>query len=313
MNSVVAGLGIAAKHGRLLLILGLLAGALLPGLAQAMKPWLRELVALLLFLAALRVGPGRLAGSLQRTLPAVLTVLIYQLVLPLLAVGIAHMAGIATTPAALAVVLVLSAASIAGSPNLAILSGADPAPAFRLLIVGTALLPLTVIPVFHLMPALGRGAEVLLPAARLLVVIAVAALAAFALRKTVLVNPGPAGVAALDGASALAMAVVVVGLMSAIGPALRTAPDVLLGWLALAFAVNIGGQVLAAFALGRCGVGRDLPSLAIVAGNRNIALFLIALPPAVTDQVLMFIGCYQIPMYTTPLLLSGFYRWMARG
>ncbi|MDI3336198.1 hypothetical protein QKW60_07260 [Defluviimonas aestuarii] len=313
MNAVVAGLGLAAKHGRLFLILGLLAGALLPGLAQAMKPWLRDLVALLLFLAALRVGPGRLAGSLQRTLPAVLTVLIYQLVLPLLAVGIAHAAGIATTPAALAVVLVLSAASIAGSPNLAILSGADPAPAFRLLIVGTALLPLTVIPVFHLMPALGRGAEVLLPAARLLMVIAVAALAAFALRKTVLVNPGPAGMAALDGASALAMAVVVVGLMSAIGPALRTAPDVLLGWLALAFVVNIGGQVLAAFALGRCGVGHDLPSLAIVAGNRNIALFLIALPPSVTDQVLMFIGCYQIPMYTTPLLLSGFYRWMARG
>jgi hypothetical protein len=313
VNAVVAGLGLAARHGRLLLILGLLAGALLPGLAQAMKPWLRELVALLLFLAALRVGPGRLAGSLQRTLPAVLTVLVYQLVLPLLAVGIAYAAGIATTPAALAVVLVLSAASIAGSPNLAILSGADPAPAFRLLIVGTALLPLTVIPVFHAMPALGRGAEVLLPAARLLAVIAVAALAAFALRKTVLVNPGPAGMAALDGASALAMAVVVVGLMSAIGPALRAAPTALLGWLVLAFAVNIGGQVIAALALRWGGVGRDLPSLAIVAGNRNIALFLIALPPSVTDQVLMFIGCYQIPMYTTPLLLSGFYRWMARG
>ena len=69
--------------------------------------------------------------------------------------------------------------------------------------------------------------------------------------------------------------------------------------------INLGLQ------LATCAVVRrspSAPSLAIVAGNRNIALFLVALPYEITDRILLFIGCYQIPMYLTPLLLARFYR-----
>ena len=48
---------------------------------------------------------------------------------------------------------------------------------------------------------------------------------------------------------------------------------------------------------------------AVSAGNRNIALFLAA--PAGSghrSDDLLFIGCYQVPMYLTPLLLRRFYR-----
>ena len=313
MTRLVGGLAFAGAHGRLLLVLGLVAGVALPGLAQAMKPWLQELVAFLLFIAALRVGPGRAAGSLRGALPTLGLTLAYQLVLPLGAAGIAAAAGIADTPGAIALVLMLAASPISGSPNLAILSGADPAPAFRLLILGTALLPLTVIPVFQAMPSLGEGKDVLLASGRLLGVIAVAAAAAFLLRRTLLRDPGATGLRALDGASAITMAVVVVGLMSAVGPALRSMPGTLLGWLVLATAANFGAQIVAAALLRKAGAGPALPALAIVAGNRNIALFLVALPATTTDQILMFIGCYQIPMYLTPLLLAGFYRRMAPG
>jgi arsenite transporter len=308
----------AARHGRLLLVLGLLAGIALPDLALAMKPWLQELVALLLFLAALRVGPERLGGGLragQRTLGLILT---YQVALPLLATLLCLWLGVTQHPLAMAAILMLSASSISGSPNLAILSGADPAPAFRLLIFGTALLPLTVIPVFHLMPGFGAGVAVLWSAARLLAVIAVAALAAYALRKSGLVRGDPATLTALDGLSAIAMAVIVVGLMSAVGPALLDNPAGLLGWLAFACALNFGAQITAALILRHSPLpapdlpATDLPALSIVAGNRNIALFLVALPPQVTDPLLIFIGCYQIPMYTTPLVLRGFYTWLKR-
>lgn len=311
MNTLAAGLALAARHGRLLLILGLVAGALLPGLASALKPWLQELVALLLFLAALRVGPDRAAGSLRGAGATLGMVLAYQMVLPLAVAALALVFGIAGTSAALAVILMLSAPSISGSPNLAILSGADPAPAFRLLILGTALLPLTVLPVFHILPALGDGGQVVGAALRLLAVIGGAGAMAFALRRTVLRRLSAERVAALDGAAALTMAIVVIGLMSAVGPALRSAPVTLLGWLGFAFLVNFGFQIAAAIWLRRTGGGPDLPAKAIVAGNRNIALFLVALPPATTDQLLMFIGCYQVPMYTTPLLLSAFYRRMS--
>ena len=46
----------------------------------------------------------------------------------------------------------------------------------------------------------------------------------------------------------------------------------------------------------------------MIAGNRNIALYLVALPAATTDPLLIFIGCYQIPMYLTPIVMHRFYK-----
>ena len=45
--------------------------------------------------------------------------------------------------------------------------------------------------------------------------------------------------------------------------------------------------------------------MAVVAANRNVALFLGVLPPALVADLLLFIGCYQIPMYLTPLILPA--------
>ena len=50
--------------------------------------------------------------------------------------------------------------------------------------------------------------------------------------------------------------------------------------------------------------------LAIGAGNRNIALFLVALPPEVLAPLMIFIGCWQLPMYLTPVLLPRLYERM---
>ena len=78
----------------------------------------------------------------------------------------------------------------------------------------------------------------------------------------------------------------------------------LAGWLALAFALNFGMQILAHTVLADT-IAR-VP-VAIIAGNRNVALFLVALPSDITDPLLIFIGCYQLPMYLTPILLRRFY------
>ena len=50
------------------------------------------------------------------------------------------------------------------------------------------------------------------------------------------------------------------------------------------------------------------PALAIVAGNRNLALFLGAVPPETLEALLLFVGCYQVPMYLTPLVMARLYR-----
>ncbi|SFU23083.1 hypothetical protein [Mesorhizobium sp. YR577] len=109
---------------------------------------------------------------------------------------------------------------------------------------------------------------------------------------------------ALDGLSAVAMAVVVMGLMSAVGSNVQA----FVSTLAAAFVGNFSLQILVALWARRSGVEHLAAPLGITAGNGNIALFLTALPAVVTDPLLLFIGCYQIPMYLTPILLGRFNR-----
>ncbi|MFC3119033.1 hypothetical protein ACFOHS_15800 [Jhaorihella thermophila] len=75
-----------------------------------------------------------------------------------------------------------------------------------------------------------------------------------------------------------------------------------------AFALNFGFQIAAYSLLADRFPRAEAVAVSIIAGNRNIALFLVALPPQVTDPLLVFIGCYQIPMYLTPILLGRLYR-----
>ncbi len=296
-----------AKHGRLVLVAGLLAGILLPGLALAMKPWLPELIASLLFLAALRIGPREAMGKLRQFPGTVGTVLFFQTGIPLLFLGLFSLIGF-SGPIALALVLMATASSIFGSANLTILTGNDPAPALRLLVIGNALLPLTVLPVFWFLPELQASGAVFSAAGRLLVIILVTTVVAFAVRHCFFSNATEGALHAIDGFSVLALAIVVIGLMSAIGPALKTEPMQVALVLAVCCAANFGLQIVTWIVSGALGWENGKAAHSIVAGNRNMGLFLTALPVSVTDPLLLFIGCYQIPMYLTPLVLGKFYK-----
>ena len=292
-----------ARHGRVSLILGLIGGFALPGVALAMKPALPFMVAFLVFVSALRIGARAALGNLRQAGGNLGLVLVLQLAMPLAALGLLSLIS-APLAVTLAVIFALSASSISGSPAFSVMLGHDPAPAMRLLILGTALLPLTILPVFWLAPGLGGAAEVALAALRLTLVIALSVAAAFALRRRFFPDPAPETIQALDGLAALTLAVIVIGLMSAVGPVLRSNPASLIFWISLAFALNFGSQFIS-YALLR-GKPGAVP-VSVIAGNRNIALFLVGLPAAVTDPVLIFIGCYQIPMYLTPLLMRKVY------
>ncbi len=293
-------LRLTARHGRLMLIAGLAVGFALPGVAQAMKPALPPLVACLVFVSALRIGMRAALGNLRQARRGLWTALLFQLALPLALLAGLGLAGLAGTTVAAVVILATAAPSISGSPAFTVMLGRDPAPAMRLLILGTAVLPLTVLPVFWLMPGFGSPGAIILSALRLTVVIGVATAAGFALRRRFFPDPASETVQALDGLAALTLAVMVVALMSAIGPLLHSDPAALVGWLALALAVNFGAQIAARLA------GASVAA-SVIAGNRNIALFLVALPATVTDPLLVFIGCYQVPMYLTPILMQRYY------
>lgn len=303
-------LTLAARYGRFVLIGGLVVGLALPGLAAALRPLVPQMVAVLLFLAALRMGPSVFSGALRGLGGTVVAVVALQVALPLAVVALGIATGTAQTPALLALAVMAAAPSISGAPNICLMMGVSGAPAMRLLILGTALVPLTVLPVFWLLPALGDVRVVLLSALRLLGVIVVAGGAGFALRGLLWRRPGPAAVVRLDGASALALAIFVVGLMPALRAVLISDPWRAAAWLALACAANFGLQIAArALTISR----PEGASVALVAGNRNMALFLVALPEEVVAPLMVFIACYQVPMYLTPLVMGRLYRGGARA
>lgn len=303
----MALLRLLARRGRIVLVLGLVAGLASPAAAVALRPWIGELVALLLAITAFRVGPEAALGGLTKIRRGVAAVLALQVAAPLVALGLLAAAGLMETPFALASVLMLSAPSVTGSPNFATMVGADPAPAVRVLTLGSALFPITVLPILWLLPQLGGFSAALGASLTLIAVILGAVGAGFLARRLWRREIDAASVEALDGMSALVLAVVVVGLMAAIGPLLRTDPLTLLQWMAAVLALNFGLQI-AAYTILRRARFTDAAPVAIIAGNRNIALFLIALAGPVTDPLLIFIGCYQIPMYLTPLLLGRLYK-----
>ncbi|WP_136442077.1 hypothetical protein [Pacificoceanicola onchidii] len=295
-----------ARHGQWVLTFGLALGLGLPGLADTLHPWLSWLVVGLLYVSFLRLS---VAGMLEalRALPDVMPqVLILQLALPLLVTLIAWITGTLTSPVALALILVSAAPAIVGSPNVVVIMGASPEPALRLMVAGTLLLPLTIIPVFVLSPVLSGVWEVVLAALRLLLTIVLTALAAMLTRRLLFPNPGPVALDRLQGASALALVGVVIALMPAVAEVARTSLSALAFWLAIAFATNFGAQCVGQVLTKRAPRDEGL-ALSFIAGNRNIALFLVSLPPEATTQILPFIGCYQLPMYLTPLLLRRLY------
>jgi ACR3 family arsenite transporter len=308
LNLLQKVLALAGRNARLVLPLGLLAGIFLPSLAGAIKPFIGELIALMLFLASLRIGPRSALGALGDIRVSALAAFIFQLAIPLSFAAVVFLLGLNGTVVA-AIALMLAASPISGTPNLVIMLGHDPAPALRTLIFGTAVLPLTAFFAFWAAPGFGDTGTLLISSLRLLAIIAAACAIAFMIRGFWLPKLEVPAMEAIDGMSALVMGVVVVGLMSAVGVALENDPASLGRMLVIAFAANFGLQIATAFVYSRLWPdSRDLVGLAVSAGNRNCALFLTALPASVTEPLLLFIGCYQIPMYLTPMLLSRFYR-----
>lgn len=294
-----------ARQGRWLLIAGLLAGIALPGAAATVAPYVGILVAALLFLAVLRLGRGDLVDGRRAFGRSALLAIGLQTALPLLAVGALAAVGALGSSWGQGLVLMLAAAPITGAPHIARMAGGDPGAALRQVVTGTALLPLTCVPVFVLMPAFGSPSEVSLAVLKLLGVIAAAGGVAVALRTTGIVGDAPATRARIDALAAILLAVVVVGLMSAVGAAMAEEPLRFGGTMALVFAATFGIQATAA-RLWPDEAGRA--AMAVVAANRNVALFLGVLPPGLVSDLLLFIGCYQIPMYLTPLILPALIR-----
>lgn len=301
-------LHLAARHGPIVLIAGLAAGLLLPGLAEPMRPLLPPLVVLLLFSTILRMDPGAIPGSRSDLREVALTVVGLQFVVPMIVLAIGFAGGWTGTPVILALLIMAAAPSISGSPNMCMMMGFSPEHAMRLMVIGTAALPLTVLPVFWLMPELGDIQSVLFAGLRLLLTIGIAALAAITVRRTWLRSPSKSTLLNLEGLATITLAVFVIGLMPSVSATALGNPQRAIFWIVFACLVNFGAQIAVFRLMRNKWSATKSVAVSLIAGNRNIAIFFVALSPEVTTPVMAFIGAYQIPMYLTPILMRRMYQ-----
>lgn len=308
---IIRLLSFCGVHGRWVLPLGLLAGILMPWAAQPMRAAIPWCIALLLFLAVLRLFPNSIAVTkeVSRTewVNSAKVVLLCQLVFPIVVFFVGNLLGLPVLWI-LAMTLVAAAPPISGSPNLVLLLSGNGSSAMRWLMLGTAVLPLSCLPILYLLYPEQSASIMIRPSLVLLVLIvgSVAGATAFLKANRSLGITLRADV--LDGASAVVLAVMVIGLMSAVHEP-DTRIESVLKMLALAVAVNAGYQVVGVGFAKMSGLNSaSTITQGVVMGNRNIALYLTALPAAQIEPLLLFIACYQVPMYLTPLIGDFFYR-----
>ncbi|MFK7891570.1 MAG: hypothetical protein AB8B63_12220 [Granulosicoccus sp.] len=286
-----------------------MAGAALPWAAQPMRRAIPLCIGVLLFLSILRVlTVQRQADSVHVLLIGLLgRILVAQLLLPVCLFFVAGWIGL-NWQWTLALVLIAAASPISGSPNLVQLLSGDDALTLRWLILATALLPLTCLPVMYLLIPQQDPLLLVQPSLKLLVLIGLSALLAWTVHTLCKAYQRVPDTQALDGAASITLAAMVIGLMSAIHEPDNTLESLLLT-LAVAIAINAGLQVLGVVAARLlCHSPSKVVATGVIAGNRNIALFLAALPASVIEPLLLFIACYQVPMYLTPLLGGYVYK-----
>ena len=111
---------------------------------------------------------------------------------------------------------------------------------------------------------------------------------------------------AVDGSVVWLVVLYGFGVMDGMLAKLMAEPAWVMGGLALAFAGNFGLNIATALAFAAAGRRLALAG-GLLAGNRNMALFLAVLPAATDERILLFFALCQFPLFLSPFLLRPVY------
>jgi len=297
-----AALAWLGRHGTGAVAVSMFVGIAVPPLGAWLRPYFPETVVILLVLAFLRVDPTGLRSELLRPVLLGAAAFWTMLAVPallgicLIASGIMDL----SPPLLLALVLHAVAPPTFSSPALAALIGLNAALSLALLLVCIVMTPFTA-PAFV---ALFAGPAVTLsPFAlgiRLALILAGAAVAAWAIRKVT----GKAWVERqaerIDGLSVIALFGFAVALMGNVLENMLSNPLLVVGLIVLATVVSLALSALTACLFLRGGRATAF-ALAHAAGSRNMGLMLAASAGLVPEMVWLYVALAQFPIYLLPL------------
>ena len=309
MSRVHAALAFLGRHATLFMAGGVLLGLVAPPLAALAKPLLVPTLLIPLTLALVRLDWSAIAAWRHRPKTAVLLIVWLLGVSPILVWAVTTALLQVGFPAPLRQALVMMAASspIVSSVAIALIVGLDATLAIVAVLLCTALVPLTLPPMAAALVGvtleIGIGTFML----RLALLVGAAFGAAWLIRR--IVPPGrlAAQRELLDGLTVINLVLFGLAIMDGVTAYAFERPAYVLLALVAAYAFNLALQAAAYLAFRKLG-RRESLAAALVSGNCNMGLVLVALEGKASFEVTVFFALAQIPMYTLPALLAPLYR-----
>ena len=303
-------LALSARHGSTLLAVGIFGGALLPPLAAAFRPLVGPGVFCMMILIFLRVDMEGTLAHLRRPGRIALITALLLIISPILMALLVEPLGLDRGITA-GLVLFAAGATASSSPAFARMVGLDPELSLVVSLLTTLFVPLTAPPMAGWLAgvdlAIGTGAFM----ARLALIVGLPAVLSLALRRLIgparLTRAGPA----VDGAIVLFVVSYGFGVMDGLSTRLAADPAWVVVAIVAAFLADYGLNAVTLLALRP--LGRiQAATVGLMAGNRNMALFIAVLPVSADPRVALFFALCQFPLFLSPFLLRPLYRrWVA--
>lgn len=309
MRSINATLAYFGRHATLFMAGGVLVGLAVPPLAALAKPLLIPTLLIPLTLALVRLDWGAIAAWRDRTGTTALLIAWLLGVSPVLVWGATTLLVPLGFPEPLRQALVLMAASspIVSSVAIALIVGIDATLAIVAVLITTALVPLTLPSMAAMLVGvtvdIGVGTFML----RLAALVGAAFGAAWLIRRLVPARALSARHEMLDGLTVVNLVVFGVAIMDGVTAYAIERPAYVATALAAAYVFNLALQAAGYFAFRKLG-RREALAAALVSGNCNMGLVLVALEGRASFEVTVFFALAQIPMYTLPALMTRWYR-----
>ncbi|CAG1000333.1 hypothetical protein BURK1_02810 [Burkholderiales bacterium] len=287
---------------------GVLVGLAVPPLATLARPLLVPTLLIPLALALVRLDWAA-AGAWRRRPAVVAALLAFILVAsPVLVWAITRALERAGFPATLSQALVLMAASspIVSNVAIALLLRLDAPLAVVVVLGGTALVPLTLPIAAEALVGVSIDMSLAEFMVRLLLMVGGAFLAAWLIRRFVPARVLAANHELLDGLTVLNLLLFGLAIMDGVTAYAIARPGYVALAIAAAYLFNLLLQAAGGLAFRRLGTTEAL-TVALLCGNCNMGLVLVALEGRASFDVVVFFALAQIPMYTLPALLKPVY------
>ena len=288
---------------------GVLLGLAAPPLAALAKPLLVPTLLIPLTLALVRLDWTAILAWRRRAGTAALLIVWLLGVSPVIVWAVATALLPLGFPPPLREALVLMAASspIVSSVAIALIVGLDATLAIVAVLLCTALVPFTLPPLAAALVGVTLEIGLATFMLRLALLVGAAFAAAALIRHFVPAGRLAANRELLDGLTVINLVLFGLAIMDGVTAYAFERPAYVATALVAAYLFNVGLQAAGYVAFRRLG-RREALSVALVSGNCNMGLVLVALQDKASFDVTVFFALAQIPMYTLPALMTRWYR-----